>query len=302
MKGFVAIITLLVVTGMAVAQVPQSVEPHPQKSNSTQSQTSGNTTPPSSGQNAQPATPGAQQPSAPTGKHLPVAKTPEEYKAYQDAEAKPDAPSAEQAADAFAQKFPDSELRGALYQRVMLQYQQANNSEKVVEVGRKTVNAEPDNAIALAIVASVLSVKTHDTDLDRDERLAEAKKDAQKAIELANAGQAVPAGTPPEQAAMYKDTILSTAYSALGSVDFANKNYASAEQNLRKAVEPSHAQPDAINFYELALTLQRENKNQDALDATTKCQDAAKDNPPVANACKNLGDYLQKVVNNPPAK
>jgi tetratricopeptide (TPR) repeat protein len=296
MKGFAAIITLLVVTGIAAAQAP----PNTQTTNPPQNPASGNTAQSQpSGQTAQ--TPGAQAPAAPTGRHVPVAKTQEEYKAYQEAFAKPDAPSAEQAADAFAQKFPDSELRGALYQRVMMLYQQANNSDKVVEVGRKTLNAEPDNAIALAIVASVLSVKTHDTDLDRDERLTEAKKDAEKAIELANAGQAVPAGTPPDQAAMYKDTILSTAYSALGSVAFANKDYPTAEQNLRKAVEPSHAQPDAINYYELALTLQRENKNQDALDATTKCQDVAKDNPPVANACKNLGDYLQKVVNNPPA-
>lgn len=287
MKGFAIITVLLVASGIAVAQVPQGVQPNPQKSNSTQAGESTTQT--------------AQQPAAPAGRHVPVAKTQDEYKAYQDAAGKPDAPSAEQAADAFAQKFPDSELRGALYQRVMLQYQMANNSEKVVDVGRKTLAAEPDNAIALAIVASVLSVKTHDTDLDRDERLTEAKKDAQKAIELANAGLAVPAGTPAEQAAMFKDTILSTAYAALGSVDFSNKNYASAEENLKKAVAPSSAQADPINYYELALTLQRENKNPEALDATAKCVAAAANSPQVAGVCKNLQDYLQKVVNNPPA-
>ncbi len=287
MKGFTAVILLLVVSGVAVAQTSAGGQSNPQNANAKQNQASN----------------GAQAtPQQPTGRHVPVAKTQDEYKAYQEAANKPDAPSAEQAADAFAQKYPDSELRGALYQRVMLQYQQANNSDKVVEVGRKTLNAEPDNAIALAIVSSILAVKTHDTDLDRDERLAEAKKDAQKAVELANAGQAVPAGTPPEQAAMYQDTILSTAYAALGGVAFSNKNYPDAEQNLRKSVEQSHAQADPINYYQLALTLQRENKNPDALQATGKCMEAAKDNPPVANVCKNLQDYLQKVVNNPPAK
>lgn len=282
MKGFVAIIVLLV-SGVAVAQAPAG---NPPNANSKQTQSTGNA---------------AQSPAQPTGKHMPVAKTPEEYKGYQDAATKPDAPSAEQAADAFAQKYPESELRGALYQRVMLQYQQANNADKVVEVGRKTLTAEPDNAIALAIVSSILAVKTHETDLDRDERLAEAKKDAQKAIELANAGQAVPAGTPAEQAAMYQDTILSTAYASLGAVAFSNKNYPEAEQNLKKSVEQTHAQPDPINYYQLALTLQRENKNADALQATSKCVEAAKDSPQVASVCKNLGDYLQKVVNNPPA-
>src|SRR5581483_11783550 len=135
MKGFTAVILLLVVSGVAVAQTSAGGQSNPQNANAKQNQATGN---------------GAQAtPQQPTGRHVPVAKTQDEYKAYQDAANKPDAPSAEQAADAFAQKYPDSELRGALYQRVMLQYQQANNSDKVVEVGRKTLNVEPDNAIAL---------------------------------------------------------------------------------------------------------------------------------------------------------
>ncbi len=291
MKGFSAIIVTLVLSAAALGQAAGG-QKNPQTSN--QNQATG-----TAAQGSQQAGQAAQQP---TGRHVPVAKTQDEFKAYQEVASKPDAPSAEQAADAFAQKYPDSELRGAIYQRVMLQYQGANNSDKVVEVGRKALAVDPDNAIALAIVSSILSVKTHDTDLDRDERLAEAKKDAQKAIELANAGQAVPAGTPPEQVSMYQDTILSTAYASLGSVDFSNKNYAGAEENLKKSLGMTHAQPDPINYYQLALTLQRENKNAEALQTATKCAEVAKDNSPqVANVCKNLQDYLQKIVNNPPA-
>ena len=291
MKGFLAFIMFALASYLAFAQAPAGTQGSSQNpgTDNGASQATG-------------AAQGAQTPPQPTGRHVPVAKTQEEYKAYQEAAAKPDAPSGEAAADEFAQKFPDSELRGALYQHVMLLYQNANNSDKVVEVGRKTLKVEPDNAIALAIVASTLSVRTRDTDLDRDERFAEAKKDAEKAIELANAGEAAPAGTPPDQAAMYKDTIVATAYSALGSIDFNNKNYSAAEQNLRKAVEPSHAQPDPVNYYQLALTLQREGKNADALEMTGRCVDVAKDNPAVANVCKNLQTYLQKLVNNPPAQ
>jgi tetratricopeptide (TPR) repeat protein len=292
MKVFSAFMVLMAVSYMGFAEAPANTQ------NGTQTPGAASTTTRPAGS----AAPNAQAPTPATGRHVPVAKTQDEYKAYLDAAAKPDAPSAEAAADAFAQKFPDSELRGALYQHVMLQYQGANNSDKVVELGRKTLQAEPDNAIALAIVASTLSVRTHDTDLDRDERFEEAKKDANKAIELANAGEAAPAGTSPEQAALYKDTIIATAYSALGSIDFNNKNYGAAEQNLRKAVEPSHAQPDAVNYYQLALTLQREGKNSDALETTGKCVEVAKDNPAVANVCKTLQSYLQKLVSNPPAQ
>jgi tetratricopeptide (TPR) repeat protein len=244
----------------------------------------------------------AQTPAPSPGKHQPVAKTQEEFKAYQDGAAKPDGPSAEAAADDFAQKYPQSELRGALYQHAMSLYQNANNSDKTVEMGHKTLAIEPDNAPAMVTIATFLANRTRETDLDRDERLAEAKKDAEKAIELANAGEAVPAGTPPDQAGPYKDTLVSMAYAALGAIDFNNKNYPSAEQNLRKSVEPSKAQPDPISYYQLALTLQREGKAPDAMASAQKCVDSAANSPEIANVCKNLQGYLQKIVSNPPAK
>jgi tetratricopeptide (TPR) repeat protein len=257
----------------------------------------------SNDQSLQNKTPDGQQPAAPSpAKHQPVAKTQEEFKAYNDAAAKPDGPSAEAAADEFAQKYPQSELRAALYQHAMSLYQSANNSDKVIEMGHKALAIEPDNAPALVTIATFLVNRTRDTDLDRDERIAEAKKDAQKTIELANAGEAVPAGTPPDQAASFKDAMVSMAYAALGTIDFKDKNYPAAEQNLRKSLEPSQAQPDPISYYTLALTLQRENKTSDALDATNKCLDLSKDSPQVASYCKNLQGYLQKLVSNPPAK
>jgi len=241
-------------------------------------------------------------PVTPAGKHQPVAKTQEEFKAYQEAVAKPDGPSAEAAADAFATQYPQSELKGPLYQHLMILYQNANNSDKTIEIGRKTISIEPDNAPALAIVATTLANRTRESDLDKDERFAEAKKNANKVIELANAGEAVPAGTPPDKAAPYKDALVSMAYSALGAIDFNSKNYAAAEQNLRKSVEPSQAEPDPISWYQLALTLQREGKNPDALTAAQKCTEVATSSPDVGNVCKNLQAYLQKVVSNPPAK
>ena len=293
MKQFMALLALAAASGLALAQAPVT--------GGTQAGAQKPATTESAGQTANGATQNAQTPAPPTGKHQPVAKTQEEYKAYQEAASKPDGPSTEAAADAFAQKFPDSELRGALYQRAMSLYQNANNADKVIEMGRKTLSVEPDNGPALVTVATFLANRTRETDLDRDERFAEAKKDAEKALELANTGDVVPAGTPPAQAGVYKDTLVSMAYAALGAIDFNNKNYSAAEQNLKKSVEPSQAQPDPISFYQLALTLQREGKNADALQATQKCVQVAAESPQVANVCKNLESYLQKLVNNPPA-
>ena len=74
---------------------------------------------------------------APQGKRPPQAKTQPEYEAYKTAVALTDAAASEKAADDFAAKFPDSELRVMLYKSTMRIYQRAGNSDKIVEMGRK---------------------------------------------------------------------------------------------------------------------------------------------------------------------
>src|SRR5271169_329782 len=80
--------------------------------------------------NSKPAaqsTPGGQQAgaaaAAPQGKRPPQAKTQPEFDAYKAAAALTDAAAMEKAADDFATKFPDSELRPVLYKATMHGYQ-----------------------------------------------------------------------------------------------------------------------------------------------------------------------------------
>ena len=120
------------------------------------------------------------------------AKSQEELKAYQDAFAKTDPAQVEAAADDFAAKYPTSELRASLYMRAMNLYAQANNTEKVIVTGRQAIAADPTNPIPLVQVASALAESTRDTDLDREQRLAEAAKDAQAAIDNIDTGLLVP--------------------------------------------------------------------------------------------------------------
>jgi len=244
---------------------------------------------------------GQQPGTAPAKPHAPATKTPEEFKAYQAALAKPDGPSAEAAADDFAKQFPNSEVLSPLYQHVMGLYQNANNNDKTLEMGRKVLSIDPNCGPALVTVASILATSTRETDLDRDERLAEAKKDATLALDLINQGKAVPPGIPAAQESLYKDTLQSMAYSALGGIEFDNKDYAGAEKDLRAAIKPSQAQPDPVTYYQLALTLQRQGKYPDALATAQQCVQVSAQSPEVASVCKNLQNYLQKLVNNPPA-
>src|ERR1700691_6729651 len=104
------------------------------------------------GQNAPAAQATGQAPgqaAAPAGKRKPMAKTQEEFAAYNAAVALTDPAAQEKAAADFATKFPDSELRQLLYAAVMHSYQQANNADKMMETAQKILGYDPDDPEAL---------------------------------------------------------------------------------------------------------------------------------------------------------
>jgi hypothetical protein len=73
----------------------------------------------------------AQGATLPPAKRPPQTKTQPEFDAWKAAAANTTDPAAaEKAADDFASKFPDSEVRVLLYQNAMRLYQNANNAER----------------------------------------------------------------------------------------------------------------------------------------------------------------------------
>ena len=152
------------------------------------------------------------------------AKSQDELKAYQDATAITDAVQELTAADAFAAKFPTSELRAALYIRAMNLYGQKNNAEKLIEAGRKAIAADPTNPVPLVQVASALAESTRETDLDREERYNEAAKDAHAAIDNVETGLIVPPNAPEDRIAGAKKSIVTMAYDTLGMVEMSKKD------------------------------------------------------------------------------
>ena len=120
-------------------------------------------------------------------------------------------------------------------------------------MGRKAIAADPTNPVPLVQVASVLAETTRDTDLDREQRLDEAAKDAQAAIDNINTGLIVPPNAPPEKVAAAKASILTMAYDTLGMVNLNKKDYAAAEQALLKAADTSKANPEAVVYLRLSV-------------------------------------------------
>jgi tetratricopeptide (TPR) repeat protein len=92
-----------------------------------------------------------------------------------------------------------------------------------------------------------------DADQDREQKIAEIKKNAQHALETVDTGFAPPANSTPQDIEAYKNTLQSMARSALGIMELKTGDDADAEKNLRTAADLNQAQPDPYIWYHLAL-------------------------------------------------
>ena len=249
--------------------------------------------------NDKPATqtpPAGQAAAAPQGKRPPQAKTQPEFDAYKAAVAQTDAAGMEKAADDFAAKFPESELRVVLYKAAMQKYQQSNGGDKMMDMAHKALALDGDEPEALLGVAQVLAERTRDTDLDKDQKLAEAKKNAEHALVTIDTD--VPStGYPPEQLNAFKGFLRSEAYAVLGTLSFNGKNWTDAETNLRKSIEAFPQQVDAIAVFRLAVSLDMQNKVPEALKYADQAVDLTKDRPDSAagKAARDEKDRLTKL-------
>ncbi len=214
----------------------------------------------------------------PQGKRPPQAKTQPEFDAYQAAAANTDPAALEKAADDFATKFPDSELRTLLYRNAMRAYQNANNGDKMLDVGRKILKIDPDDPEALIGVAEVLTERTRDTDLDKDQRYDEAMKAAQRSIQTVETDIIIPAGTSQEKVDEYKGSLKSTAYSIIGAIQLNSGQYADAEANFHKSLDAFPSSPDPVVVLRLAIALDKQNKYPDALKQANRAVELTQDN------------------------
>lgn len=243
-------------------------------------------------------TPAAQQTgqaAAPQGKRPPQAKTQPEFDAYKAAVALTDAAAMEKAADDFATKFSDSELRPVLYKATMHAYQQANNADKMLDMARKILTYDGDDPEALLGVAQVLAERTRDTDLDKDQRLAEAKKDAQHSLETVDTDIPI-AGQSQDKVDAYKGFLRSEAYVILGTIDFNGKAWPDAEANLRKSIDAFPQQVDPIAVFRLSVALDMQSKYPEALKYANQAVDLTKEGTGAGDAARKEKDRLTQLT------
>jgi tetratricopeptide (TPR) repeat protein len=278
---------ILGILSMAVFAAAQGTAPAPQ-------------TPAKGGQPASAqATPAAGAAAAPAAKRPPQAKTQPEFDAYKVAAAATDAAAMEKAADDFATKFPDSELRILLYKTDMHLYQNANNAEKTEAMGRKVLALDPDDPDALTVVAEVIAERTRDTDLDKDQRYAEGLKMAEHALSTVDTDVAVPPNTPQEKVDAFKSGLRAQAYSTMGTIKYNQNNFPEAQADFQKAIDAFPSQPYAPDILRLALSLDKQSKYEEALKVANRAVELSQENTMIGGSARRERDRLLALTGHP---
>jgi tetratricopeptide (TPR) repeat protein len=201
----------------------------------------------------------------------PQARSEQERTDFNAAYALQGAATEEAAAIDFANRYPTSELRRYLYSSAMLQYQRENNPVKMLAMGERVLALDPDNPLALVLTATVLADSLGDRDRDRDKKVSTIKHNALRGIQAAEVGYS--GGT------VYKTTLQSMAYSALGIMKLKTGDDAGAEKDLKTATELAKIRPDGYAWYHLALAQDHRKKYAAALGSVEQALQLASSDP-----------------------
>jgi tetratricopeptide (TPR) repeat protein len=220
-------------------------------------------------------------------------KTREEYKAYQAAAANgQNADAMEKAADDFAARFPESEVRVLLYRTAMSSYQNAGNPQKMMDMGLKVLAIDKDDPEALIGIAEVLEERTGPTDLDRQQRSEQVVDYATHALKTLDTDLVVPAGLSPDRVDAYKKYLRSTALAIVGTIYYKQEHYPEAEAKLRSAIDADAANPDPVVVLRLALALDQQKKYTDALEQANRAVELTQEGTDLGRMARNERDRL----------
>jgi len=202
----------------------------------------------------------------------------------------------EKAADDFATKFPDSEVRILLYKTAMRNYQGSNNAEKTEAMGRKVLSLDADDPESLVTVAEVIAERTRDSDLDRDQRYDDAMKMATRSLTTADTDISVPAGTPQDRVDAYKAGLRSQAYSIMGAIEYNKNNFPAAQEQLQKSIDAFPSMPDPVVVLRLALSLDKQSKYPDALKVANRVVELTQEGTQIGTLARRERDRLQQLT------
>jgi tetratricopeptide (TPR) repeat protein len=277
-------IAILIVAGLALAQSTSAqYQQQPQ-----QQQQQPAPTPAPSGKAAPPNAP-AEAPKI----------DPEEekaYKAFYDASSPQQADVRINLGQQFLAKYPQSKYVEPVYARLMQDYLDKQQFDKMYDASDKALALNPDDVTVLVVTGWVIPHNYNPDDPNAEKRLSQAEADEKHVLDVL-AKLPKPANLTDEQFAKTKDQALSQAHSGLGLIYFRRQDYANSITELQ-AGEKIAVTPDPTDFYVMGVEMQSLKRFSEAADAYQKC---AQIPGALADRCKQRTDEAKKQASTQPA-
>ncbi len=176
-------------------------------------------------------------------------KDPAEYNAYVGAIQQKDPAAKISGLEAFLTQYPNSVMKEDALEALMGAYQQSGNQQKMVDTAQRVLQANPNSLQALALLTYNARANV-EAGKDPQKNLADASQYGTKGLQALQSAQK-PDGMQDADFAKLKTQAGIIFNGAAGFAALQNKDYKSAQQYLRAAVE---AEPNDIrNVYPLAL-------------------------------------------------
>ncbi|MGB8540506.1 MAG: hypothetical protein WCD49_02610 [Candidatus Acidiferrales bacterium] len=218
------------------------------------------------------------------------------YKAFYDANSPAQTDTRIKLGEDFVAKYPKSKYAEVVYARLMQDYFNKQQFDKMYDVAGKALAMDPDNVSVLVLEGWVIPHNYDPNDLNSERLLNKAEADEKHALELIP-NLPKPAGMTDDQFAKAKDAALSQAHSGLGLVDFRKQDFENSVTELQLG-EKLATTPDPTDFYVMGIELQALNRFSDAADAFQKC---AQIPGGLADRCKGKVDENKKLAAAKPA-
>ncbi len=177
-------------------------------------------------------------------------KSRDEYDAFNAMATEKDPNKKISLAEAFIQKYPNSDFKAQAYATEMGVYYQLGKTDQAVDTARKVLNADPDNLDALSLLSFVFPFTFKGTDADAATKLSRADGDAHHGLDVLQKLQK-PAGVTDEVFKQYVTPKRAIFNSAMGFVALQRKDYTSAITAYKAAIADNPS--DIYTFYRLGL-------------------------------------------------
>jgi len=219
--------------------------------------------------------------------------SPEEEAAYKaiEAVAPTDVNKKIQLSEDFLQKYPQSRYKGVMYQALVSGYFATQQVPKLLDVGDKEIQMNPNDAPVLAVMAQTLARTYNAKAPDAAKQLDKAELYSKRAIEITPT-LPKPENLTEEAFTSAKSDTLVMAHGGLGLVYIRRGKFSEAIPELEQSVKTdTHPDPDPVNYYLLGIADKQTSHYDAAAAAFSKCATVQSS---LQAACKSSAEEAKK--------